>query len=343
MNLPDYEFLSAPLWLITALHVLTLTLHFVAMNFLFGGVIIALYASIKRRWDHPTLLKFVRLFPTAMAATVTLGVAPLLFLQMVYQRQVYSAAIVSGWFWLMIVPVVIVAYYALYHASINAEKSGKVSKAPLILALIGLVYVSICYSSIFSMAETPSLMQRLYAQDQSGLQWNPEVGHYALRWLHMMLGAITVGGFFVGMIGRNEPEAYRIGRLFFAGGMVFASVAGIAYLLSLHEYLAAFMHTPAIWALTIAIVLSLGSVHFFFVKKFPASGLMLFLSMIGMVYSRQIVRNLHLSDTFDPTAWRIATQWSPLVLFLVCFVIALGVIVWLLRLFFCSKPASPKA
>ncbi len=48
MNLPDYQFLSAPLWLITVLHVLTLTLHFVAMNFLFGGVIITLYAAIRR-------------------------------------------------------------------------------------------------------------------------------------------------------------------------------------------------------------------------------------------------------------------------------------------------------
>ena len=85
MNLPDYEFLSAPLWLITVLHILTLTLHFVAMNFLVGGVIMVLYAATRKRWDDPTLKKFGKMFPAAMAATVTLGVAPLLFVQMVYQ------------------------------------------------------------------------------------------------------------------------------------------------------------------------------------------------------------------------------------------------------------------
>ena len=38
MNLPDYHFLPGPLWLITILHLVTLTLHSAAMNFLLGGL-----------------------------------------------------------------------------------------------------------------------------------------------------------------------------------------------------------------------------------------------------------------------------------------------------------------
>jgi hypothetical protein len=340
MKLPDYEFVSAPLWLVTALHLLTLTLHFVAMNFLFGGIIIALYAGIRKRWDDPTLLKFVRLFPPAMAATVTLGVAPLLFVQMIYHRQMYSAAIVSGWFWLMIIGSVIVAYYALYRAAFKAERTGKVSKAALCLALLGLIYVSICYSSVFSMAERPAQMHSLYASDQSGLVWNPDVGDYILRWLHMVLGAVTVGGFFVGLLGRNQPETYRTGKQFFVVGMVLASLFGFAYLLSLQQYLAAFMRTPAIWALTIAVLLSLGSLHFFFKKQFLASGLMIFVSMLGMVYARHTVRLLRLSDSFDPTAWRITPQWGPFLMFLICFVIGIAVVVYMLRLFFGARKSA---
>ncbi len=37
MSLPDYNFLPGPLWLITVLHVLTLGLHLIAMNFVLGG------------------------------------------------------------------------------------------------------------------------------------------------------------------------------------------------------------------------------------------------------------------------------------------------------------------
>jgi hypothetical protein len=333
MNLPNYEFLSAPLWLVTTLHLLTLTLHFVAMNFMLGGVIIVLHAAILKRWGEPALLSFVRMFPGAMAATVTLGVAPLLFLQLVYPRQVYSAAIVSGWFWLIVIAAVIVAYYALYRASWKGEKTGKASKPALVLALAGVAYVSIVYSSVFSMSERPNLIHDLYARDQA-------VGDYLLRWLHMILGAVTVGGFFVGMLGRNEPATYQTGKQFFVVGMVLASLAGMAYLLSLQPILAVFMQTPAIWALTVAVLLSLGSLHFFFKKNFCVSGTMLFVSMLGMVYARHTVRLLKLAGQFDPASWRVAPQWSPFLIFLICFVIALAVVAYMLRLYF-SANKSP--
>ncbi len=340
MNLPDYEFLSAPLWLVTVLHLLTFTLHLVAMNFLLGGVIIVLHAAVRRRWDDPTLAKFARLFPSATAATVTLGVAPLLFLQLVFPRQMYSAAAVSGWFWMGVIAAVITAYYALYRAAFKAQATGKVSKLALAVALIGLLYVSLVYSSVFSMAEQPDQIHNLYARNQTGLVWNPAAGDYALRWLHMVLGAVTVGGFFVGLIGRDNAEVFATGKTFFVGGMVAAAMAGMAYLLSLQAWLSAFMRTPAISALGVGILLSLGSLHFFFKKKFWPAGAMLFVSMLTMVFARHTVRLLKLAPQFDPATWRIAPQWSPFLMFLVCFVVMLAVLVWMLRMFFGSKKSA---
>ncbi|MDP2876135.1 MAG: hypothetical protein Q8O00_08130, partial [Holophaga sp.] len=78
MNTPDSAFLSAPLGLLTLLHLLTLTLHLLAMNILLGGLVIAVIAAVKGRWEDLDLQRFAKLFPAAMAATVTLGVAPLL-------------------------------------------------------------------------------------------------------------------------------------------------------------------------------------------------------------------------------------------------------------------------
>ena len=63
MNLPGYNFLSAPLWLITTLHIVTLSLHFAAMNFMVGGLIIILFGKFEDRWNHPVVKQFVRLFP----------------------------------------------------------------------------------------------------------------------------------------------------------------------------------------------------------------------------------------------------------------------------------------
>ncbi len=340
MQTPGYNFLSAPLWLITILHLLTLTLHLAAMNFLVGGIIAVLWGKFQNRWQDSTVQMFLKLFPSAMAATVTLGVAPLLFLQLVYHRQVYSAAIVSAWFWLLIIPVVITVYYLLYTASFKAKDSRNKKGILLTLALLGLLYVSLAYSSIFSMAERPVVMEHLYAQDQAGTVWNPELGDWVLRWLHMIFGAITVGGFFVGLLGKDNEQAFKVGRTFFLGGMILASLLGIGYLLSLTDYLKAFMHTGGIWALTAGVLLALGSLHMFFTRRFLISGSMLFVSLFSMVATRHYVRLLKLQGQFEPTNLPIASQWGPFLMFLICFVLALGILYYMLRLFFRAQKPS---
>jgi hypothetical protein len=184
------------------------------------------------------------------------------------------------------------------------------------------------------MAERPDLMQKLYAARQDGFMWNPEAGDYLLRWAHMILGALTVGGFFVGMLGQHNPAAYLAGKRFFLWGFILASLAGMAYLVSLGKYLAAFMHTPAVWSLFFGILLGLGAMHLFFTRKFRISSVMLFLSLLSMVINRHYVRIIKLEGHFDPASWRVQTQWSPLLLFLVCFVICAGLVWYMLVLFF---------
>jgi hypothetical protein len=334
MSLPDYNFLPAPLWLLAGLQIFTLTLHLIAMNFLVGGLIVVLHGKFAERWQNPTARLFVRLFPIALAATITLGIAPLLFLQVVFPRQIYSAAIVSGWFWLAIVPAAIAGYYLIYSASFSRTGGTRSPRAFLITALLAFIFISLVYSSVFSMAERPELIKQLYQRAQGGLTWNPHVGDYLFRWLHMIFGAVTVGGFFVGLLGRNDVEGFETGKRFFLWGMITASLVGMAYLLSLGPYLPKFMETPGIWALTIGILLSLGSLHFFFKRRFLPASLMVFVSILSMVATRHYVRLVKLEGLFDPSSMRVVLQWSPLLLFLVCFVIAAALVWYMLRLFF---------
>ena len=156
MNLPLYDFLPAPLWLINILHIVTLSLHLIAMNFLFGGLVVILLGRIDDRWQNPAVMQYVKLLPSAMAATITLGVAPLLFVQLVYPRQIYSAAIVSGWFWLLIIDAAILGYYCMYVVSFKKSLGGSV--APLLWVVMGtFLYISLIYNSVFALAENPNL------------------------------------------------------------------------------------------------------------------------------------------------------------------------------------------
>lgn len=332
--LPDHNFLPAPLWLITVLHVVTLTLHFVAMNFLVGGIIAVLFTGVTNRWEDPTVAKFVKLFPTVMAVTVTLGVAPLLFLQLVYYQQVYSASIVSGWFWLAVVPVIVVSYYLLYAVSLGRTGKGVL----LFLALLGLLYVSFVYSTVFALAERPEMIRRLYAATcQSGLIINTEPGTWAFRWLHMLLGAVTVGAFFVGLLGRDDPPLFQFGRRFFLWGMAGAMVLGLVYLLTLGDVLLPLMRSAAIWLIVVALVLSLGALHFFFKKRFVPAGLLLFLSLLGMVVVRHTLRLFLLEGEFDPAQIPVRPQWPVFVIFLVCFVVAIALVAVMIRMYFAGR------
>jgi hypothetical protein len=340
MSLPDYNFLPAPLWLITILHVVTLTLHLTAMNFLFGGLIVLVFGRTDDKWRDPTVKTFVKLLPIAMAATVTLGVAPLLFLQLVYYQQAYSAAIVSAWPWLMIVVAVIVAYYFLYGASYRAEGGSGRVPAFLALAFVLLAYVSFVYSTVFSMAERPELYRMLYAGNQSGLVLNSDAGSWLLRWLHAVAGAVAVGGFFVGLIGRNNESAFKLGRNFFLGGLIAASFAGMGYLLTLGSHIAPFMRSAAIWILTVSVLLTLGSAHFFFKKRFVATGLLLFLSLLGMVSTRHLLRLIVLEGEFDPGSIPVEPQWTVFAVFLVCFAGAIAAVAYMLKLYFGERRNS---
>ncbi len=335
MNLPDYNFIPAPLWLITTLHLVTLTLHFVAMNFLFGGLFVLLFGRLEGKWDNAVVKRYVQLFPTMMAATVTLGVAPLLFLQLTYYDQVYSASIVSAWLWLFVVVTAMVGYYFLYGAAFSVKNRRPAGL--LAMALIAMAYVSFVYSSVFSMAERPDLYRTLYAANQSGAVVNPDIGAWGARWLHMLAGAVTVGAFFVGLLGRNDENVYRLGRNFFLWGMAVSVVLGIAYMMTMGEALVPFMHSIAIWLTLIALVLSLGSLHFYFRRRFAAAGAMLFISLLGMVVTRHAVRLIELTGEWNPATIPVSPQWSVFGIFLVCFLLAIGLVAYMVRAYLASR------
>ena len=342
-DLPDYDFIPAPLWVITVLHVLTLTLHFLAMNFLVGGVVIALMGKFEDRWANPTVQKFVKLFPSVMSATVTLGVAPLLFAQLVYGGMIYSASIVSGWLWILIPIVAMVVYYFLYGAAFAPRGSAKI-KERLIFALLGLIFVSLVYSSVFSLAERPALQEELYAGTQTGAVVNTDLGAWIPRWLHMITGAITVGAFFFGWLGHKDEEAWPIAKRWFIGAFIVASVLGIVYLLTLGDLLKPFMQSIGIWVMTAGVIFGLGSLHFFMTKKFVPAAVMMLVSMLGMVASRHALRDVALEAAGAPqTGWRVEPQWGVFLLFVICFEFALALVAWMLKLFLTDRGGADAA
>lgn len=331
MSTPGYEFLPAPLWIIHTLHVFTLVLHFVAMNFMVGGIVFLLFGRLDGGMRHPVAQKIIKLFPGVMSATITLGVAPLLFVQLVYPENVYSASIASGWFWLMIVGAGMLTYYLLYAASFS-KNQGRV-KPFLAVAFLGMLYISVVYSSVLAMAETPDVYHALYASNPEGTSLNRSLAQWIPRWLHMITGSVAVGSFLVGLLARKDEAVFRRVRMFFTYSMALAMVLGFVYLGSLHNIMSSLMSGSTPWVLTVSILFSLGALHMFWKGKLLATGVMVGLSLVGMIVIRHQVRLILLGDVYDPSQIVVQPQWGVFALFVVCFILALAVCAWMAMLF----------
>ena len=144
--------LPAPVWLFHLLLLVTFTLHIVLMNFMLGGGILATILKLfgKENGLKDRLFKDVtKMVPTLLAATVTLGVAPLLFLQVLFGQYMYTSSIIIGWPWFFVIIFVIAAYYGFYLVAFNNEKSGKaigwgMLASVIIIMMVGLTEIALC-------------------------------------------------------------------------------------------------------------------------------------------------------------------------------------------------------
>src|SRR3989304_1515170 len=123
MPQPDPLPLSAPVVLFQILLVGPFTLHILAMNLLLGGsVLTAVNAVLDRlRPDAQRALLLQRAgrpLTVSAAVTVSLGVAPLLFLQLLYGPFFFTSSILMAWPWLSVVVLVMAAYGGLYLAAL---------------------------------------------------------------------------------------------------------------------------------------------------------------------------------------------------------------------------------
>ena len=78
--------------------------------------------------------------PFALSGAITAGVAPLLFVQILYRQQFYSANLLLGWRWMVVIPVLVIAFYLLY-----VVKSKVVSQLALPVRLGLSVSVAACF------------------------------------------------------------------------------------------------------------------------------------------------------------------------------------------------------
>ena len=116
--------LPAPIWLIKLLHIVTLALHFVAVEMLLGGLLLAVLLSLFRNSPQSPSHRaraWRKRLTVVMTYVINLGVPPLLFAQVLYGRALYTSSVLIGVYWISIIAMLTLTYWLLYQFSARLE------------------------------------------------------------------------------------------------------------------------------------------------------------------------------------------------------------------------------
>lgn len=349
-----------------SLYVLTLVLHVIPMNYVLAGSVwlavrgLALHPGASKTMEAGTgshslsaaqavdvLLRDWLTF--ALGGAITAGVAPLLFMQILYQTEFYTANLLLFHRWMSILPVLIVAFYFLYLLKSEALKRRGRWLAVLLQTLVLACFVFVGY--------TWTENHLLSLQGQAG--WvtfyeSRQIAYYesALipRLLLWSVGAVPTACVLVGWqlwawerrdTGHCQPTSTHLVARLGLGGLVATGVCGGVYLAFLAPDIRSRLMTVLAWPYLVVAVIGvliqlmiwwrmLGALRWSW-QWLAGLSLAAIVSLVCMNVVREVIRlaSIDITPLYDQHAK--AAQVGGLGVFLVFLVLNLGVIAWCLR------------
>lgn len=320
---------------------LTFPLHLLAMNAMLGSALIAFVAHLFPDQHYRDLSHgLAKALPFLVAFTVNLGVAPLLFVNVLYGNLLYSSTVLMGLFWLAVIPILIMAYYLAYIYDFSFKRLGNIGMFTVLLVLLLLLVVGFFFSNNMTMMIAPTSWERWFATPGGSLL-NLSDPTLPARYLHMMTGSLAVGGLFVALYAqvalKKQPAAaeagVRIGMQCFSWLTLLQLVVGTWFLLTLApDVLQRFMGGDAFSTAYFAagLLLALATLITGFRRRVMATVWLTVPLVYLMSLMRDSVRSGYISPYFDPAKVPVEVQWSPLILFFVSLVAGCALVAWML-------------
>ena len=345
--------LPAPIWLLKLLHIVTLALHFVAVEMLLGGLLLAILFSLFR--GSPASLvaarAVARRLTVVMTFVINLAVPPLLFSQVLYGRALYTSSVLIGLYWISIIGILTLTYWLLYRFSARLE-AGKPAWWVGLSAWVLAGFIARLLSTNMTLMLRPEVWREMYSNSAMGVYLPTGDPTLTPRWLLMMAGGLFIGGLWMMYLsGRSTFTAEEKSFVVGAGGKI-AALFGVVYLAAglwaagvQPEIVKAGLHTDSLykfsgfagygWLALVVVAVVAAAVAGF--GKISAAWLgwvgvlLAVLIEIMLVVYRDGVRDLTLlAKGYNVWDRAVQTNWWIVGLFLVLFVAGLGVIGWLI-------------
>jgi hypothetical protein len=152
-------------------YVATLCMHLVLMSYtLAGAAYLAVLGIVgKERWSAARDVGAIiqDWLPFSLGLAITAGVAPLLFLQVLYEPLFYSANLLLFHRWMLIVPILIFGFYLLYllKSDFGAQRQG-LWRASAIVAFLCFAFVGWAWTENHLLSRASDQWVTFYASKQ---------------------------------------------------------------------------------------------------------------------------------------------------------------------------------
>lgn len=324
---------AAPVWILFAFKVFGFFLHLLFMNLWVAGLPTALFL-LRRK---PAIAeRLFRGLPFFMAFGINAGIVPLLFLQVLYPQFFYPATILQAWFWFAVIPLLLIAYYAVYMASFDKYRLATALIATVLIYLIGLMF-----SSAMTLTANPQDWPKIFLSSNQGgavhglyLYFKPEVLLRFLLVVGMAFG--TLAAYFVALgewfaKSADDKDALRnLAPLYLLGAAIYGG-AGAVYAPSIMD------HIPRLWfgvagvSLIAGVLLSVA--NWKKPRRFTAVALIVaqLLVLASNAITRQWVQMSELLKWYDPNKTPVRGEWASFALFVITLLIAVGAVSWITK------------
>jgi hypothetical protein len=343
--IPYPDILPAPWWLFYALLIFTFILHLLATNAMLGLAIIA-WADGLGGHGGPIMPAWrrdlARFIPWTIALSVNLGVAPLLFLQVIYGQFGYASSVMTAVFWLSIFVLIILGYYAAYVYDFTFDRLGPIRHWAIGFSALCFVVAGFFFTHYLLVMLNPWQWPR-YFSNPDGLLFSSADPSLWPRFLHLLVSSVAVGGLVLalwarwhGRSGDPEAEALVSRGLTWYGVMTLINFGvGVWYMGSLpNETLRHVIFEDRFMAVVFicGVASGIGSIPAAFSRHITMTTIFCLMSVSLMILFRFAIRGVYLAPYLKLEKLPVATEWSPAIMFGVVLVAGITSVAYMLKL-----------
>lgn len=334
-----------------ALMVLTFALHILLVNATVGAAGLAVYGRLAggEFWTKLSAA-MAKMTTMSVSALIVLGVAPLLFVQVIYDPFWYASNLLSAAWVIGFIFIMMAAFSATYLAYPKAGEP--VRLAPAVAALVLFLAAGALMHGFGFQALQPEKWLGWYSRaggvDASGL------GIHAFSWaryLHFLIPAPAVGGvvlmlrswYLAPRADADRPhldEAARLGAALAFYWTVLECVNGFWWLMVVPADLHFATDPLLMGSLVLSLLLCAYFARLAFFTLKPQDGALgsaaaLFVVTLGMCAARETLRMAYLRRyDYSPLVHRLTLDWGSTALFFGTFVLGLSVLSYVLAVAF---------